>query len=48
VNNLQFELNMVKECGRKKERSAAILDGNVPNTYITTEHDGRGFYLFLK
>lgn len=45
-NNLQFELNTVTEWGRKKERSFAIFNGDTFTTYITIEHDGRGFYLF--
>jgi hypothetical protein len=46
TDNLRFQLQKVKEWGRKKERSIPFFKTEENTTFITIFHDGAGFYLF--
>lgn len=45
-DNLIFQLEKVKEWGRKRDRSIPIFKIDGETTFITIFHDGAGFYLF--
>jgi hypothetical protein len=44
--NLSFQLEEVKEWGRKRKRSVAVYTTDEKTTFITIFHDGNGFYLY--